>query len=437
MFRKEIISRLPLESQEFFQVLHLMEISIFKAQTHFFVKNHNMNLTRLMILLILGSVMSCSEQKPQNAKTWFKGNLHTHSYWSDGDDFPEEIMEWYKSNGYQFVALSDHNTLAEGERWKVIPEDTIYQKAFETYLEKYGSDWVNYKTDSLNRTHVQLKTYEEYRGRFEEKEKFMIIQSEEITDRYGDKPLHLNATNIQKFIAPQGGNSVAEVLQNNIDAVIRQREALNVPMMVHINHPNFGHAVELEDMIALKNERFFEVYNGHPAVHNMADSTHLSTEEMWDMINIAYLENNKPMMFGIATDDSHHYHVKGSKWSNAGRGWVMVQTETLNPKSIIEAMEQGSFYASTGVELKTLNHKDGKLSIAVKPEKGISYEISFIGCKKGKNEPETFLVHDGNEASFEITEDMLFVRCKITSTKLQDNPIEALLYETAWTQPVN
>ena len=437
MFRKEIISRLPLESQEFFQVLHLMEISIFKAQTHFFVKNHNMNLTRLMILLILGSVMSCSQQKPQNAKTWYKGNLHTHSYWSDGDDFPEEIMEWYKSNGYQFVALSDHNTLAEGERWKVIPEDTIYQKAFETYLEKYGSDWVNYKTDSLNRTHVQLKTYEEYRGRFEEKEKFMIIQSEEITDRYGDKPLHLNATNIQKFIAPQGGNSVAEVLQNNIDAVIRQREALNVPMMVHINHPNFGHAVELEDMIALKNERFFEVYNGHPAVHNMADSTHLSTEEMWDMINIAYLENNKPMMFGIATDDSHHYHVKGSKWSNAGRGWVMVQTETLNPKSIIEAMEQGSFYASTGVELKTLNHKDGKLSIEVKPEKGISYEISFIGCKKGKNEPETFLVHDGNEASFEITEDMLFVRCKITSTKLQENPIEALLYETAWTQPVN
>ena len=20
---------------------------------------------------------------------WFKGNLHTHSFWSDGDDFPE------------------------------------------------------------------------------------------------------------------------------------------------------------------------------------------------------------------------------------------------------------------------------------------------------------------------------------------------------------
>ena len=87
-----------------------------------------------MIIILLGAVMSCSEQKPQITKTWFKGNLHTHSYWSDGDDFPEEIMDWYKSNGYQFVALSDHNTLAEGERWKVNPEDNINQMAFTAYL---------------------------------------------------------------------------------------------------------------------------------------------------------------------------------------------------------------------------------------------------------------------------------------------------------------
>src|SRR5205814_702981 len=27
---------------------------------------------------------------------WWKGNLHTHSFWSDGDDFPEMIADWYK-----------------------------------------------------------------------------------------------------------------------------------------------------------------------------------------------------------------------------------------------------------------------------------------------------------------------------------------------------
>src|SRR5436189_226429 len=48
---------------------------------------------------------------------WWKGNLHTHSFWSDGDDFPEMIADWYKAHGYHFLALSDHNVLSEGQRW--------------------------------------------------------------------------------------------------------------------------------------------------------------------------------------------------------------------------------------------------------------------------------------------------------------------------------
>ena len=38
-------------------------------------------------------------------QTWHKGNLHTHSLWSDGDDFPEMIIQWYKDNDYQFIAF--------------------------------------------------------------------------------------------------------------------------------------------------------------------------------------------------------------------------------------------------------------------------------------------------------------------------------------------
>src|SRR3954466_4543649 len=48
---------------------------------------------------------------------WFKGNLHTHSLWSDGNDYPEMIVDWYARHGYQFLALSDHNTLSQGPRW--------------------------------------------------------------------------------------------------------------------------------------------------------------------------------------------------------------------------------------------------------------------------------------------------------------------------------
>ncbi|WP_425234999.1 PHP domain-containing protein [Ulvibacterium sp.] len=392
-----------------------------------------------ILLLLLFITNGCKKDKatPKDSPSpkWYKGNLHTHSYWSDGDEFPEVILDWYKAKDYQFIALSDHNILAEGEKWIEISEDSLYQKAFQNYLENYGSHWVEHKIDS-GRTLVRLKTYEEYKGHAEEEGEFLIIPSEEITDSFENKPLHMNATNIQNKIEPQGGSSVLQVLQNNIDEVIKQRQETGVPIMPHINHPNFHYAIDLNDMIALNGERFFEVYNGHPMVHNMGDSVHISTEEMWDLINISYLEKKKPLLYGLATDDSHHYHKKGSEWSNAGRGWVMVQTDSLTATSLIDAMESGDFYASTGVSLKKVEYAKNKLSIEVLEEEGINYTLTFIGCRKGKSQPEEFVSTKGTRGDFELTDDILFVRCKIISSKLQDNPIESILYEMAWTQPV-
>jgi len=391
-------------------------------------------LSQIIFLTFLSSLFfSCANDK--KASNWYKGNLHTHTYWSDGDEFPEVVLNWYKSNNYQFIALSDHNTIAEEEKWIQIQDDSIYRNAFKTYLETYGKEWVNYKTDS-GKPLVKLKTYNEYKRLTEEKGKFLVIHSEEITDRYEKHFVHMNATNIQKKIKPQGGNSTLEVIQNNLNAILQQREETGEPIIPHLNHPNFYYSVSLEDMVALKGERFFEIYNGHPLVHNMGDSTHLATEDMWDLINIAYLRNKKPIMYGTATDDSHHYHVKGKKWSNAGRGWVMVKSDTLSVKALIHAMETGDFYATTGVTLKTLQIRNKELSIEVEAEKDVNYNIIFIGCKKGDTETKELLNISGSKANYKIADDILFVRCKITSNKLQDNPIENILFETAWTQPI-
>ncbi|MEQ8421165.1 MAG: histidinol-phosphatase [Arenibacter algicola] len=392
------------------------------------------------ILLIMAFLMeSCGDSNKSTDtavnKKWYKGNLHTHSFWSDGDEFPETILEWYKSHDYQFIALSDHNTVSMEEKWIQVREDSIYQKSFENYLATYGEDWVEHKTDS-GKVHVKLKTYTEYRDLFEKPEEFLVIHSEEITDRYEDKHVHMNATNIQEKIDPQGGNSISEVMQNNLDAVLKQRKETGVPIMPHINHPNFYYSISLDDMISLKGERFFEVYNGHPMVHNMGDSTHISTEEMWDQINISYITAKKPIMYGLATDDSHNYHKMGNKWSNSGRGWVMVQSDTLSAPSLIEAMERGDFYSTTGVTLKTLELGDKTLKVEVEPETGIEYNITFLGCLKGETEVKELKAVKGGSASFELTDDILFVRSKISSTKLQKNPIEDIKYESAWTQPI-
>ena len=78
------------------------------------------------VAIILGSCRdnNKSTDKTEN-KRWYKGNLHTHSFWSDGDEFPEIILDWYKSHDYQFIALSDHNTISMEEKWIQVREDSI------------------------------------------------------------------------------------------------------------------------------------------------------------------------------------------------------------------------------------------------------------------------------------------------------------------------
>jgi hypothetical protein len=66
------------------------------------------------------SVVSFNNPFAQPGK-WFKGCLHVHSAASDGRLSPEEVLSWYRSRGYHFVVLTDHNVasraLTLGEDW--------------------------------------------------------------------------------------------------------------------------------------------------------------------------------------------------------------------------------------------------------------------------------------------------------------------------------
>jgi hypothetical protein len=397
-------------------------------------KNKTMNYKCGLFMLCV-VVFGC---RPDNESdlTWYKGNLHTHTYWSDGDEFPEMVLDWYKSNGYDFVALSDHNTMAQDEKWKLIAKSPLYEESFNQYLEKFGADWVVYKTDT-GRIQVKLKTFTEYKSKLEANN-FLIIPSEEITNYVNGKiPVHVNATNLQRFIEPPqcsySNRSYAAIGGCRAKTTGRNRSSHVSPYQPS---PILAGPITAEDMIALKGERFFEVYNGHPLVHNYGDSLRMSTEVMWDTINVAYANRNQPLMYGLATDDSHSYHQFGSSFSNAGRGWVMVQAKNLTTESIIEAMEAGRFYASTGVVLKKLSFEDNVLKIAVAAEEGELYQIDFIGIAKKDNKAHVVKVVFGTGATFKVTDEYLFVRAKITSSKKKPNPFQEGDVEMAWTQPI-
>ena len=208
--------------------------------------NRFSNVSNIILLPILFIYLNIPSEAEMSERTrpdyqWWKGNLHTHSFWSDGNDFPEMIVSWYAENGYNFLALSDHNILSVGDKWIESPNrGGMIENAYQKYLAKFGPDWVETEEGIGSGRKVRLKPFNEFRSLFESPGRFLLMQSEEITAQFISIPVHLNATNLYRFIAPKSGKSVREVIQNNVDAVYQQRQEIGRPILAHVNHPNFG-----------------------------------------------------------------------------------------------------------------------------------------------------------------------------------------------------
>jgi hypothetical protein len=391
---------------------------------------------------------------------WYCGNLHTHSMWSDGDDYLEMVGLWYKDHGYNFLCFTDHNRLAKSERWVRVNQNSSPPAALEKLKARIPKDWVEERTVG-DRHEIRLKTFDEVNRRIGEPGRFLLIQGEEISDLFGRSPIHINASNVHEAIPPMRGKSVADTIQNNFDAVIVQRERTGKPILVHLNHPNYYYGVTAEDLMRIRGDNFFEVYNGHPSVHNSGDAQHASTERIWDIILANRLGDlNMPVMYGLATDDGHRYHHIPSRGSEPGRGWVMVLAAELTPEALIASLEAGRFYATSGVKLRDVVSGPDGLDIAVDAEPGVSYTIDFIGTRSNFNrasEPMrdasgkeiratrhysddigvTFKTVRGERASFRFGRDELYVRARVTSTRHHPNPSELGEFERAWVQPVS
>jgi hypothetical protein len=389
---------------------------------------------------------------------WWKGNLHTHTFWSDGDDFPESVVDWYKTNGYHFLALSDHNVMQQGQRWLMVT-NRARQPALEKYRERFGAKWVEWRPLQTI-PQVRLKTLKEFGPLFNERGRFLLIPSEEISDHYKRLSIHLNGTNLRNPIKPKHGTNVADVIQRNVDAVLEQQQRTGLPMFPHVNHPNFGWAITAEDLMPVRGDQFFEVYNGHPAIHNEGDEHHVSIDRMWDIMLTFRLSRLKlGPLFGLAVDDAHHYHEFKHRSSNPGRGWVMVRSRELSANAIIAAMEAGDFYASTGVRLKEVRRVGRELSLDIDPEPGVNYKTEFIGTLEGFDPTSTpgprptnslyavtrhyseqigavLAVAEGSQASYKLQGDEIYVRARVTSSKPKPNAFGTNETEMAWTQPL-
>lgn len=262
------------------------------------------------------------EPRPTAGLQWFKGNTHSHTAESDGDSPPDVVARWYKSHGYRFLVLSDHNAFTDPARLNALVDST-----------------------------------------------FLLIGGEELTSQFQRRPVHVNGLGLSGRLDPRTDSTMVGTIQRNVDAI---RDVAGVP---HINHPNFRWAFGLKELLEVRSDPLLEIHNGHPLVHNDGGDGSAGMEEIWDGL----LSVGK-RTYGIAVDDAHHFQGEFARdRSNPGRGWVVIAAERLETGVLMRSLEQGLFYASSGVTVDSLVVSTTSMAITIRPEGDFKYTTTFIG----------------------------------------------------------
>ncbi|MHB9028176.1 MAG: CehA/McbA family metallohydrolase [Candidatus Latescibacterota bacterium] len=256
----------------------------------------------------------------------YKGGLHVHTTESDGDASPADVARWYKRHGFHFIVITDHN--------KVTPVEDLNRE--------FGKDGT-----------------------------FLVLHGEEVTDTYpapeGEGAVHVNAIGITASIRPRGGLNGVAVLSNDIQAI---REAGGLPM---VNHPNFRWSLTADDLYPVSGWSLLEFANRGSAV-NILGFDRPDPEEIWDD-----LLSRGRLLYGTASDNAHHFTSFSPRHDNPGRGWIMTQCDSLNAKSVMDALAQGRFYPTTGIIFEEMDLTPDRVRVTVQKWDHERHRIEFIG----------------------------------------------------------
>ena len=398
------------------------------------------------------------------AQNWYRGNLHMHSKWSDGNVMPEEATQWYRDHGYQFIVLSDHHKVqVNTNEWLKVKSSKLEKEKAQKYLERYAAS-AQQKTEGES-TYLRLKTIWELKQMFDQPEGFLMIPGQELNQSINGLQVHVNAINVHDTIAFRYGHTAVETVQRLEQAVRTWGQEHAQPTLFMLNHPTWRYFdVQPEVLINSPQVRFFELCNVDGGNVFAAHALWYSMEKFWDIVNAFRIEDGHEPVFGTATDDTHDY-INPQGGARPGEGWVYVRAARLEAESLLQAMYCGDFYASIGVVLEEVAFDEvaGTLKVKVKPEAGVSYQIRFTTTKAGferttstfddparDNKPArtgvryadmigaTALAVEASEAVYTLAPDDLYVRATVTASRKSFKPSHACNkpdFETAWTQP--
>lgn len=264
-------------------------------------------------------MLAGSEIYVDRNKKYLKGNLHTHTTVSDGDYTIKEVLNIYKDNGYDFLAITDHEIFCESNEDEGITLVHGIEEA-STYT----------KNDDRSGTYAHFNCF-----------------------------------------LPKDKSEVKAYFYQNIDDLQETVDELkNKYELVQFNHPLFSRFLDNEHL-SLHGYDLIEIYNHKDFV----EETGMSNAE-----NLIRTMLNNHKKFLISANDDFHGPYYGVKNDRCFGGFVMVDANN-DEESILHAIKDGRFYPSTGPMIKDFRRDGNTFKIGTTPVKRIIFYSNMRRCK--------------------------------------------------------
>ncbi|MEO0329813.1 MAG: PHP domain-containing protein, partial [Pseudomonadota bacterium] len=226
---------------------------------------------------------------------FFKGNLHTHSNFSDGALTPEEVCKRYNHAGYDFLALTDH------------------------FLGSFGfpiTDTTAFRSNQF----TTILGAEVHSGSMQNGEMWHILAV--------GLPPDFQPPDVQTTKPAVGQESGPQLAKRCRDA----------GAFVAIAHPEWS-GLAMEDASSIDAAHAVEIYN---------HGCEVECDRGYGFHVLDLLLNQNKKLTCCATDDAHFFEP-----DHFG-GWVMVKAEENQPDALLEALKSGHYYSSQGPNIKSI-----------------------------------------------------------------------------------
>ncbi len=285
-------------------------------------------------------------------EVWLRGSTHVHARPSGDSAEPiADVIRWYESRGYDFIFLTDHNRVSEIDPTVSTAGQIVLRPVAPKRLIVFsGIELTHNPSDCLPPG-----------------------------DASGKCRIHVNL--LGPTARPVGkitwANRKTRERLLKYDAALAQQQQLGG--IAQINHPNWfwGMTPDVLAELARRGFGLVEIANSAFAAWNDGDKDHPSMDALWDA---ALAEG--VTLWGVASDDAHDYGPGGGKYP-AGGGWIVVKAQR-DPTAILEAIGNGRFYASSGVELVRAEVSGEELVVELAPKQRATIQWIENGKRVGR-----------------------------------------------------